>query len=140
MARRSTVRSAHVAAALVCLAFARASSAGLEVTALGPQTGAGIERGVAVLRCAERGSPLWYVSRGALLDVGLGDADHDVLLTTAHGLPADPGAALRDCRVLGAQGRPYRLERVWRAAGDDHGGSRDWAVLLTRRRLDGDVA
>jgi hypothetical protein len=81
---------------------------------------------------------MWRFSRAAVLDLDLGDADHDVVLTTAHGLSPRREAVRRDCRIL-AGDRAYRIEAAWRAVGDESATGNDWAVLLVSRRLKGDV-
>jgi hypothetical protein len=104
--------------------------------------GAGV--GVAVIRCATRGANLLYYSRGAILDVDLGSADHDVILATAHGLPTNLESVAGECKVLGPDNRYYRVERVWSGrtakGGNEDAWQNDWAVLLTKRRIEGDVA
>ena len=106
-----------------------------EITALPPLPGLGIERGVAVVSCAIPGGLFW-VSQSAILDVG-GAANADVLLTTAHGLPADSRSVKRDCRVH-VRGERQVIAEVWHAGGDRVGAEHDWAVLLTQR-ISGDV-
>lgn len=115
------------------------SGAAVEVTTLAPRTGLGVESGIVLLRCRGDGANLWRISRGVVLDLDLGESDRDVVLTTAHGLSPRPEAVRRDCRILGARGRTYRIEAAWRDAGDAFATSRDWAVLLVSRRLEGDV-
>jgi hypothetical protein len=105
-----------------------------EITALPPLAGLGLERGVAVVSCTMPGGLFW-VSQSAILDVG--GAPNDVLLTTAHGLPADSRSVKRDCRVL-VHGKRQVIADVWHAGGDRVGAEHDWAVLLTRR-ISGDV-
>lgn len=114
-------------------------SAAVEVTTFAPRTGLGVERGIVLLRCRGDGANMWRISRGVVLDLGLGRADRDVVLTTAHGLSPRPEAVRRDCRILGAGDRTYRIEAAWRAAGGAGDSSRDWAVLLVNRKLHGDV-
>jgi len=107
------------------------SAGAAEVTALPPPSGEGVERGVAVVRCTIPHTGLTKTSRGTVLDVGAG-ARTDVLLTTAHGLPADAQAVKRDCRVL-ARGKAHAIKDVWHAGGNLEGPEHDWAVLLTER-------
>lgn len=126
---------------MLAAAFAAAtalSASAAAVATLEPQSGVGFERGVAFLRC-KTGPRSWRTSRGAILDLDLRGADRDVILTTAHGLPASQNAVPHDCRVLGARGESYRIEYAWRGTGEDHDGIEDWAVLLVRRRVGGDV-
>jgi hypothetical protein len=106
-----------------------------EITALPPLSGLGLQRGVAVVSCTMPGGFFW-VSQSAILDVG-GAAKADVLLTTAHGLPADSQSVKRDCRVL-VRGERHVIAEVWHAGGDRVGTEHDWAVLLTQRII-GDV-
>jgi hypothetical protein len=78
------------------------------------------------------------VSQSAILDVG-DTATADVLLTTAHGLPADARSVKRDCRVLVlVRGKRHIIAEVWHAGGDRVGAEHDWTVLLTQR-ISGDV-
>jgi hypothetical protein len=103
----------------------------VEVTTLPPPTGAGVERGVAVLRCSTDLRGVYWESRGAVLDVGA-DGRADVVLTTGHGLPNATESALRDCRVI-ARGNPYFVKAVWRPPSIEADSLNDWAVLLTSR-------
>jgi hypothetical protein len=96
----------------------------------------GLARGVVVINCAMPGGLLWKVSQSAILDVG-DAANADVLLTSAHGLPADARSVKRDCRVL-VRGKRHVIAEVWHAGGDRMGAEHDWAVLLTQR-ISGDV-
>jgi hypothetical protein len=116
----------------------------LEVATLDSLQRPGGGVGVAVIRCATRDASLLYYSRGAILDVDLGSADHDVILATAHGLPANLESVTEECKVLGPDNRYYRVEGVWSGrtteAGREDAGQNDWAVLLTKHRLEGDVA
>jgi hypothetical protein len=102
-----------------------------EITDLPQLTGTGIERGVASLRCAVPGTDIFRFSRGAVLEIGA-LARADVLLTTAHGLPASAAEAVRDCRIV-ANGREYAINDVWHAGGDSLGAEGDWAVVLADR-------
>ncbi len=115
------------AVAFSCMALHARS---VEVTSLPPPSGAGIERGVAVLRCSTEIRGVYWESRGAVLDVGLDDR-FDVVLTTGHGLPVAAEAVLHDCRAI-ARGRPYVAQAVWRGSKDEADWQHDWAVLLTR--------
>ena len=100
------------------------------MTELPPPTGAGVERGVAILHCTTP-SGLLATSRATLLDVGL-DAGADVLLTTAHGLPSTADEVRRACRIL-ARGKEHLIEAVWHAGGYAAGPEHDWAVLVSER-------
>ncbi len=84
---------------------------------MAPLGGGGIERGIAFLRCATATEGIFRTSRGAILDVG---ATADVLLATAHGLPADAQTVKRDCRVL-VRGKAHAIAEVWHAGGDRAG-------------------
>ena len=119
---------------LVACLFLGAAEAS-EITPLPPLHGLGLERGVAVVSCTMPNGLFW-VSQSAILDVG-GAANADVLLTTAHGLPADPRSVKRDCRVL-VRGKRHVIAEVWHAGGNRAGAEHDWAVLLTQR-ITGDV-
>jgi hypothetical protein len=122
-------------AALAAFGAAAASSA--ELTDLPPASGAGIERGVALLRCTDPESEILRHSRATVLDVGLA-ARADVLLTTAHGLPSSPDEIERDCRVL-VRGKEYAIDAVWHAGGHASGPEHDWTVLLLGERIKGDL-
>jgi hypothetical protein len=114
-------------------ALCAGAAGGAEVSDLPPLTGAGVERGVALLRC-NTPSGMYRTSRATILDVGA-DARADVLITTAHGMPASTLDVLEDCKIL-ARGREHDVVQAWSAGGSypEH----DWAVLLTRR-IGGDV-
>jgi hypothetical protein len=95
---------------------------------------------VVLIRCSADAADTWRVSRGAILDLDLLDTNRDVVLTTAHGLTAALADVPRDCRVLGPRGRNYRIESAWRAASGATDSTSDWAVLLVKRKLRGEVA
>ena len=120
----------------LCVVVIAAGGAGLasELSAAPPLGGDGIERGIAFLRCATATKGIFQTSRGAILDVG---ATTDVLLATAHSLPADPEAVKRDCGVL-VRGEEHAIAEVWHAGGDRAGPRHDWAVLVTQRIV-GDI-
>jgi hypothetical protein len=125
--RAAWLPAASFAAAVTCVAL---NGSGVEVTTLPPPSGAGIERGVAVLRCSTDVRGVYWESRGAVLDVGA-DNRLDVVLTTGHGLPVAAEAVLHDCRAI-ARGKPYVVQAVWRGSTDEADWQHDWAVLLTR--------
>lgn len=140
MARTKRSYAPGVTLIFVCAALGRASvSFAAEVTPLAAQKGFDAERGIVLLQCRGDGANTWRISRGAVIDLDLGSADRDVVLTTAHGLSQRPGAVRRDCRILGAGRRAYRIEAAWRPMRDAFDTRRDWAVLLVSRRLEGDV-
>jgi hypothetical protein len=112
-----------------------AASAG-ELTELPPAIGAGVERGVALLRCVDPHSELLRQSRAIVLDAGVAHAD--VLLTTAHGLAGSAENAERECLVL-ARGKQHAIEAVWLAGDYASGPEHDWAVVLLAKRIEGDV-
>ncbi|HET7132622.1 MAG TPA: hypothetical protein VFJ95_10265 [Gammaproteobacteria bacterium] len=125
---------------VVCAALGSASvSVAAVVTPLAARTGFDAKRGIVMLQCRGDGASTWRISHGAVIDLDLGGADRDVILTTAHGLSQRPDALRRDCRILGAGRRAYRIEAAWRPMGDAFDTSHDWAVLLVSRRLKGDV-
>jgi hypothetical protein len=117
---------------------APAAQAAMEVSSALPLDGVGVARGVVLIRCSTDQPNVSHLSRGAVLDLGSAATDRDVVLTTAHGLPDSRDAAVRDCTISGERGRLYRVERVWHAR-SERGVSSDWAVLLVKRRLEGDV-
>jgi hypothetical protein len=108
-----------------------------ELTPLPPAGGAGVERGVALLRCSVPGSVAMRMSRATVLEVGEALAA-DVLLTTAHGLPPSAVEIERDCRVL-VKGEEYAIEAVWQAASQRPGPEHDWTVVLLDERIPGDL-
>jgi hypothetical protein len=116
-------------AAVAVLGAVAARSA--EITDLPQLHGAGIERGVASLRCSTSTTGVFHFSRGAVIETGAG-ARADVLLTTAHGLPVSAADAVRNCRVI-ADGREYAVHDMWRTAGDSPRPEDDWAVVLSER-------
>ena len=117
----------------VIAAFQAATAGAAEVSDLPPPAGAGIERGVAILRCSGPSRVFW-TSRATILDVGAG-ARADVLVTTAHGLHAATLDVVADCKIV-ARGKEHDIEQVWNAGGSSP--EHDWAVLLTQR-IAGDV-
>jgi len=110
----------------------------MEVSSALPLDGVGVARGVVLIRCSSDDANVSHLSRGTVLDLGGAQTAHDVVLTTAHGLPDSRDAAVRDCTISGERGRLYRVERVWHAR-SERGVSSDWAVLLVKGRLEGDV-
>jgi hypothetical protein len=96
-------------------------------------------RGVALIRCTAPGTNLIFYSRGAILDVDVGGADRDVIVATAHGLPTDLESIVDECRIIGPDNRYYRVESIRRGRATEAGDTGDWAVLLTKRRLAGDI-
>ncbi len=110
----------------------------MDVTVPWAVGGTGVERGVVQIRCSTDTANMTRLSRGALLQLD-GDAKHDIVFATAHGLPESRAAVLAKCRVLGAHRWPYRIANVWRSATSGSGLADDWAVLLVQGRLEGDV-
>src|SRR5262245_19948409 len=101
---------------LVVAAASCVTARAAEVTTLPPPSGTGIERGVAVVRCSRLTEGGFYNSTAAVLEVGAAPTA-DVLLTTAHGLPADAAAVKQACRVL-VRGKPQPVTAVWHAGGN----------------------
>lgn len=123
-------------AGLLCLVAIAALSApvarGAELATLSPPSGVGVERGVVVVRCRTPTDGVFWFSRGTVLDVGTPPDAADVLLTTAHGMPADPADVERDCTVL-IRGKEQAISAVWHSGGNLVSQEHDWAVILTRR-------
>jgi hypothetical protein len=118
-------------------AFA-ASAADAETITSSPElSGGAVERGVVGVRCTTDDDGSFSTSRAAVLDLGLA-AGAEVLLTTAHGLPLDAAAARGRCRVL-ARGREHEIAEVLHAGGNLEGPEHDWAVVVLKRRIAGDV-
>jgi len=128
------VRPAWLAA---LAAFGAAAARSDELTELPPATGAGIERGVALLRCTDPESAILRLSRATVLDVG-SDVRADVLLTTAHGMPSSAEEIEHDCRVL-VRGKEYAIDAVWQAGSQASAPEHDWTVLLLGERIKGDL-
>ena len=117
--------------------FRAAAAESGELTDLPPAGGAGIERGVALLQCSVPQSEVLRQSRATVLDVGSATRA-DVLLTTAHGLPSSPEQIERVCRVF-VRGRDYEIGAVWHAGDHASAPEHDWAVLLLKERIKGDL-
>ena len=107
-------------------------------TAFAVPGGAGIEHGIVQVVCATDAPRIDIFSTGAVLDLG-SSATRDVILTTAHGLPVAAESIVTRCSVLGPRRRAYAIDAVWRSAEKYSGPSTDWAVLLTAKRVRGDV-
>lgn len=103
-------------------------------------TGGGIERGITRILCSQDEPSRWISSRGIILNVGQPELDHDVLLAPAHGLPADSKVVERDCIIAGSHGSTEHIAAVWLAENRNVPGSGDWAVLMTRRRIQGEIS
>jgi hypothetical protein len=132
MARRLT-------ALALALAFGHGvAHAAMETTLPVPLDGVGVARGVVLVRCPTDLPDMARLSRGSVLDLGTDAAAADVVLTTAHGLLDSDPAVQRRCTVHGVHGRPYEIAKVWRAGGAASVAT-DWAVLLLKQRLEGEV-
>ncbi len=137
---RCAAGASRAAGIVLALLLHPSAYASMEVTTPFPLGGTGATRGVVQLRCSTDVPNVAHLSRGAVLDVGIEGANLDLVLTTAHGLPESEDAVLRECLVLGAQGRPYRIDKLWRAPrGGEVGVATDWAVVRVEKRLEGDV-
>ena len=110
----------------------------MDVTAPWLAGGSGAERGVVQIRCPTSVAYVARLSRGAVLQLGA-DTKRDLVLAAAHGLPDSRDAIIGACRVLGPHGWPYRIANVWRSPKAGLDIADDWAVLLVRRRIEGDV-
>ena len=75
--------------------------------------------------------------RGVVIDSTTSDIRHDVILTTAHGFPADPHLVIERCSVEGPDEREYGVDAIWRPTARGRGSIDDWAVVVTERRLRG---
>jgi hypothetical protein len=117
----------------VCSAAARAA----EITALPDLRGGAVERGIAGVRCENDEAGWFSSSRAAVLDAGV-VVRADILLTTAHGLPRDAADVKRKCRIL-VRGRRLEIAEVFNAGGDLAGPDHDWAVVVLKRRIEGEV-
>jgi hypothetical protein len=125
------MRAEHVClVAIAALSSLVAQAA--QLAALPPPTGIGIERGVVLVRCRAPTDGVFWFSRATVLDAGAPPDGADVLLTTAHGLPADPADVERDCIVL-VRGKEQAISAVWHSGGNLVSEEHDWAVVLTRR-------
>jgi hypothetical protein len=128
----------RITAAALALLGPAAANAAMELTTPMPLDGTGVARGIVLIRCTEQAPNLARLSRGTVLDLGRSSAGADLVLTTAHGLLDSDEAVRRDCLVYGEHGRPYRIEGVRRASAEARAAA-DWAVLVLKGRLDGDV-
>lgn len=100
-----------------------------------PLGGDGIERGIARVICARRGSEAAVRVRAVVIDLSESEPKHDVLLAPAHGLPQDTERIKRDCRVYGGQQSPARIAAYWLSEDQEPGTDHDWVVLMTRSPL-----
>jgi hypothetical protein len=116
---------------LVVAAASSMAARAADVTTLPPPSGTGIERGVAVVRCSSPTEGVFWNSVAAVLDAGASPTA-DVLLTTAHGLPADAATVKQKCRVL-VRGKPQRITDVRRGGGQLTEAHDDWSVIVTKR-------
>ncbi len=74
------------------------------------------EVGLTRIECVADDSTNTALFRGAIIDTGTVDNGNEVILTAAHGMPTDIDVLRRQCSVLGAKDRRYRIDRVWRQA------------------------
>jgi len=99
----------------------------------------GAEVGLTRIECVSEHGADTRRFRGAVIDTGTAAISYEVVLTAGHGLPSDVDALRRACSVVGAEDRRYLIEDVWRPSSRSRGAADDWAVLVTERRLRGDV-
>ena len=120
--------------ALAALGAAAVRSA--ELTELPPASGAGIERGVALLRCTDPESAILRLTAPRFSTSARLPAP--TCCDDGHGLPSHPEAIERDCRVL-VRGKEYAIDAVWHAGSHASGPEHDWTVLLLGERIKGDL-
>lgn len=126
------------AAAALALGTALAQRASGDAPPLAP-AGLGADRGIVRIACFDGKRNVRRRTRG-LLAATRADLPHDVVVSTAHGLPDDPAAIIDQCRILAAPGGTYGIAGVWRPADAGSDAADDWAVLRTDRRIEGTVA
>ena len=124
-----------IALSVVCIC---ASADGAELASLPQPSADGLSHGIAQVQCRS-GSQLFWLSRGAILEIGARRPRGDVIVTTAHGLPLTTDAILQDCVVLGREAERYEVAAVWNPGRHEIHVAHDWAVLLTKGRLGGRV-
>jgi hypothetical protein len=101
-------------------------------------SGDGLARGIAQVQCRAE-YQLFWLSRGAILEIVARRPRGDVIVTTAHGLPLTADAIMRDCVVIGRESERYEIAAAWNAGGHEIHVAQDWVVLLTKARLGGRV-
>jgi hypothetical protein len=124
-----------VVVSVVCICV---NADGAELTAATAPSGDGIARGLVHVQCKAADQVFW-LSRGAILEIDARRPRGEVIVTTAHGLPRAVDAILRDCVVLGRESERHKVAAVWNAGRFEEHVSHDWVVLLTKGRLDGRV-
>ena len=122
----------------VALAWTLASfSAGANTLGAPDRTGA--EIGLIRISCVPDGGLGSNQFRGVVIDSAAAGMRHDVILTTAHGFPADPHLVIERCSVVGPEKRQYGVDAIWRSVARGRGSIDDWAVIATDRRLRGRI-
>lgn len=101
--------------------------------------GMGIERGLARIMCRGNGPRSWFRSRVFVVDAGIREPAHDLLLTTAHSIPTDLQSIRRDCLIVGTKDSPVKIADVWLPSQARQSRGRDWALLMTETPLTGNV-
>lgn len=90
--------------------------------------------GIVRIRC--RLGPIMRFFRGSVMATGQGNAAWDVVLTTLHGLPDDIDLITDRCVVVDGFGHEIGLREMWRPPLRGLVSTSDWAVLLTRERIE----
>lgn len=96
---------------------------------------AGAEAGLIGLVCVPDGGTVGYRFRGVVIDTGVTNTSHEVILTTAHGFPAAAESVTERCAADGAKDRRYPIRAIWRPATRARGAVDDWAVVVTGRNV-----
>ncbi len=121
-----------VASIVLPLSLSEADEAGL-----GDSPYSGADVGLARIDCTTPGPASDNTRRGALIDTAATESVYEVVLTAAHGLPADDDELARNCFLIGYEDRQYPIAAVWRPDRRGRGFTDDWAVLLVSGRLSG---
>ena len=126
------------AAGVTLLAVALAGSGAHAAPATPERSGA--EAGLVGIECGPERGLGSHRFRGVVIDTAGAELRRDVILTTAHGFPADTDRITEACWVEGPAQRQYAIDWFWRPVARGRGSLDDWAVLVTERRLRGELA
>ncbi len=97
----------------------------------------GAEVGLIRVECRPDDGAGLYRFRGVVVDTKTTGISHDVILTTAHGLPSAVDEIRQKCHVVGAQDERYPIAAIWRSDIRGRDSVDDWVVLATGQRLGG---
>jgi hypothetical protein len=97
----------------------------------------GADAGLALIDCVSTGSSSSRRQRGTLIDTGETDPSFEVVLTAAHGLPANSSELSEGCALVGGEETSFPIAAMWRPETRGRGSADDWAVLVAAGRIDG---